>query len=374
MSERLVALGLGALVVAALLAACATATTSPPAAPATVAAFPAQPAPPSAPGAARPLERVTAATIGAGSTGDAGFALAAGLGYLAEEGLELDGQRLANASILVPAMQRGDIPVAGMSVNAALLSGLAQGGLQARIVADKGSNHQGGGGFVVLVRRDLVESGRVRELRDLRGLRVASNQRGGVFSYYMDTRLQADGLSMADLQTLILPFGEQLTALESGAIDAGLNVEPNGTAAVERGIASIFRTGMDIVPEAQGGVVVATTAWLAENRPRAVAFLRAYLRGARTYDTWLRQGQPADGVAALLAEWAQQAGSAELLTRTLPYGLRPDGALNVADMQSAADWFHANGMLDTPLQVAAYVDDTPRQEALASLPAYPPAP
>jgi NitT/TauT family transport system substrate-binding protein len=352
--------------IASAPAAAAPATAASPAPPASTGGGPTSGASP------RPLNRLPVATIGAGSTGDAGFALGAGLGYLAEEGIEMENQRLANASVLVPAMQRGDIPVAGMGVAAPLFSTLGQGGLQAHIVAEKGSNYQGGGAAILLVRRELSVSGRVREVRDLRGMRVGINQRGSVLNFFVDLLMQREGLGLNDLQLLVVPFADQLTALEVGAIDASTTVEPNATVAEDRGIASVFRTGIELAPGAPGGLVVMMDDWVARDRARAVGFLRAYIRGARDYDMWIAAGRPNDRVAAVLAEWAQAAGQPELITRARPYGLRPDVALNVPILQHVADWMHQHGYLEAAVQASTLVDDSLRQEALSSLPPYTP--
>ncbi len=63
-----------------------------------------------------------------------------------------------------------------------------------------------------------------------------------------------------------MPYPEMVVALSTGAIDAGLLIQPTGTQAVAKGVGKILLD--DYNQNAQNAVIVANTRFLDQHRPR----------------------------------------------------------------------------------------------------------
>jgi NitT/TauT family transport system substrate-binding protein len=111
----------------------------------------------------------------------------------------------------------------------------------------------------------------------------------------------------------------------------------------------------------------------AQDRERAVAFMKGYVRAARLfYDAVLarRDGKPAAGPAyeEIVALTARYTGApADVVRVGFPYQDR-DARLDVADIGRQLAWYHRAGMVTAPLQPRDLVDGSFLEEALRSLP------
>jgi NitT/TauT family transport system substrate-binding protein len=90
-------------------------------------------------------------------------------------------------------------------------------GLDLRIVASMGRQPHQGYPSALMVRKDLLDSGAVKQIQDLRGRKVAlSGGMGATGAYWMSTKLRPAGLSLAD------SFPDMIAAFKSKAIGASL--------------------------------------------------------------------------------------------------------------------------------------------------------
>ena len=79
---------------------------------------------------------------------------------------------------MVAPLGTGEIDIAAAATSAGLFNAEAR-GIGLKIVADKGSNLPGYAYVSLLVRKELVDSGKFKSLKDLKGLRVAEPGKGG---------------------------------------------------------------------------------------------------------------------------------------------------------------------------------------------------
>src|SRR5437879_3291766 len=103
---------------------------------------------------------------------DIGFFLALKKGYFRDEGLAVELTQLANAPQMIGPLGRGQLDVGAGTVAAGLYNAVER-DIALRAVADKGSMRPGYGFSGLLVRKDLVDSGRFKTLKDLRGKKIA---------------------------------------------------------------------------------------------------------------------------------------------------------------------------------------------------------
>ena len=90
-----------------------------------------------------------------------------------EHGVTLDIERFASAGKMTAPLATGQIDVSVGSPSAGLFNSIAS-GMDFRIVADKGQVRPGYNFTPLIVRKDLVDSGKVETLKDLKVLEVAN--------------------------------------------------------------------------------------------------------------------------------------------------------------------------------------------------------
>lgn len=300
---------------------------------------------------------------------DVAIFIADAKGYFAAEGLAVSLATFRSASDMVPLLGTGQIDVGAGSPSAGFYNAILR-GIKIRIVADKGYSAPNYSPLALLIRKDLVESGQYKTLKDLKGLKFAMTGQGVSQSATLNTALKSVGLSYSDVETVNLPFSDQPIALANKAIDGALTAEPFATIAVERGAAVDVMRDDRIDPGHQLACLFFSEAF-ASRSDAAVRFLRAYVKGARIYNRALKDGriagENADEVLAILVKYGSLKDQA-LLRRITPPGIRPDGRVNIDSLQRDFDFYLSQGLVQGRLAVRDVVDQTLLDAALKSLP------
>ncbi len=360
----------------ALLAACQptgsggsaprAATGVPPAATAPAAANPtAGAAQASAPTADTSFPRMTVQVGTVGSFTDAGFAIGIGQGYFARQNLDIQTQRLDSAAKMIPFVSTGQLDVAGGGPGAGLFQAFSR-GVDLKIVADKGTAGDTQSYFCYLVRKDLIDSGRVKTEADLRGLTFANSAPGISVDLPTARMLQKGGLTEQDLTIVYMSYPDMVSALGTQRVDVAATLEPACAQAVSDGIAVRWRTTSDYVPR-QSVAMVMYSAPFAQNREAAVRFMVGYLQGVRDYrkaylekDAALRQK-----LDPILAEWTGI--DARVYDQMVLPELHADGTLNVESIEALQDYEVESGQVQERVDLRKFIDDSIREEALRRL-------
>src|SRR3954451_9839896 len=103
---------------------------------------------------------------------DAGVLIADDFGYFREAGIEIQPQRLDHPEPQA-GMAAGQVDVGGIGPTAALMNAVLR-GIRLRMVGDRGTLAPGYGYLALVARKDLSDSGQVRDVADLRGRKIAS--------------------------------------------------------------------------------------------------------------------------------------------------------------------------------------------------------
>jgi NitT/TauT family transport system substrate-binding protein len=356
-----------AALVAVLLGLGCTPTTSPagsaaPASQVTAPAVPGTPASPALSGsAAAPVAPATlvptAASFKLGLLYvflDAGVFLGIERGYFREQGIDLELTKFNSATDFMPALAAGQLDGGGGGINAGLMN--------------KGINSAGHGNWLVL-RRDLADSGRVREVADLRGENVAvvSEQSAGAMAF--DHEMQRVGLRLADLNTVVLGFPEINGALANGRIEAANQVEPFATIGVRQGILTKWKGMDEVLPNQHVAVMLFGQAFAAERRELGHRFMVAYLKGVRDWVDAMDRNRGREQVVDVMMQYTP------LQDRTLfddmrPAGLNPDGYIDFDSIARDVRWYADNGYMDRSIDVATIVDHSHVDYALGVLGRY----
>ncbi len=271
------------------------------------------------------------------------------------------------AQPIAVAIAAGEIEVGATGLTAGLFNVVA-GGEKVWVVADKGREWPGYPLTALLVQKD----GPVRSVRDLKGKKVGLTQLGSTFHYMLGNLLEQEGLTLADVEPAPLrTLGAMAEALEARRVDAILIPQPFASAAVEKGFGRILFWVGDKLPYQVAAIFYSKA--FAQDRERAVAFMKGYVKAARLYfDAALapKDGKPPTGPAyeEAVAVTARYTGATPDVVRVgFPYQDR-DGRLDVADIGRQLAWYHKAGMITAPLQPRDLVDGSFLEEALRALP------
>jgi NitT/TauT family transport system substrate-binding protein len=374
--HRLLAL-LGLL--AGLVVACAPAPSAgrapAPAAPAPPAVAPATQAAPTPAGAAAlaplaPPVTVRIAVQGGGTDGL--FYIAAERGYFARQGLEPEFASFASSSDMIPALATGQTDVGGLGFNPALFNALAR-GVGIRIVAGKGAATPGHGSSALVVRKDLYDSGEVRDLAGLRGRTIANtpplNATG--LSVALSRGLASVGIADTEVTMQPLPFTDIPAALAGGAVEAGMMPEPLVTQAARNGIAVRLHGSDELYPNQETNPLGFGESFYRDRAEAARRFMVAYLQASRDWVNAFDHGIDRPAVIAILTKHMSLKDPA-IWEAIVPAGINPDGYSLFQSGIDDQDWYLAKGTLQQRVDVPTIVDHSFVDYALGVLGAYTP--
>jgi NitT/TauT family transport system substrate-binding protein len=305
------------------------------------------------------------------SISDGGVYIASERGYFAEQGLDVEYTQVAIPAETIPALATEQVAAGGIPISAGTLNAAAR-GVGLRIVADKGSLLPGFGYSAVLVRKDLVDSGRVREGADLKGLSIVTAQPvdGNAAAPVLARLLQQSGLTEAELKEVrALSFPDMNVALGGQAVDVAFQVEPLVRAAVVQGIAVRWKGYEDIYPGQQSAVIGYGPLITTRDPDLGRRFMTGYLKGARDYYRAFTTGVGKPEIIDIVAK--NSSLSPAVLQEVVPAGVNPDGFVNVDSVTADQEFFVEKGAMPARVDVGQLVDHSYVEAALRALGPYP---
>jgi NitT/TauT family transport system substrate-binding protein len=285
-----------------------------------------------------------------GIASDIGFFIAHRKGYFGAEGLDVSLTTLANSPQMIGPLGMGQLDVGAGTVAAGLYNAVAQ-NIAIRAVADKGSMRAGYGFSGLLVRKDLVDSGRFKSFRDLKGLKIAVGTFGSANSSALNEALKRGGLAWDDANTVALTFPQHLAAYANKAIDASMTNEPTASEAVKERLAVRFAGNDEIYPDQQTAVVLYSEVFARQRPQLALKFMRAYVKAIREYNDALKggkiAGRNADEVISILTDYTFIKDARINREITSP-AIDPDGQMNLAGLRNDLQFFKERKLLQDP--------------------------
>ncbi|HLG69836.1 MAG TPA: ABC transporter substrate-binding protein [Chloroflexota bacterium] len=392
----------GLLLVAGLLAACggggaaapaspsaaapSTAASKPAAAPSTSAAAPAgasASAKPAASGAASAAGSAAAKPAASGMTkvtvgllasvSDAGIFIAQDHGYFKDQGIELDTQRFQTLVDMVGPVGTGQIDIAAGAPAAGLYNAIGR-DVPIKIVADKGSAPSPEWDFTGLVlRKDLIDSGKVKDYPDLKALRLVTSGKGNSPEVALAAALKKGGLTLKDIDFQQMSFPDMIPAIANKGIDGGIVIEPFLSSIVASGTGVAWKRNLDILGHNQQIAIITYGQKFYSNQDLARRWMVAYVKALRDYnDAFGPKKKGYDDVVNILAKYTTVKDK-NVYSKMTPAGLNPDGKLDVKSMQEDVDYYVSAGYMKEPLDVSKLVDSSYQEYAVQQLGPYKPA-
>ncbi|MDB5593916.1 MAG: NitT/TauT family transport system substrate-binding protein [Hyphomicrobiales bacterium] len=314
--------------------------------------------------------------VGIVNTGsDIGIYIADKKGYFKAEGLDVEMISFTTAAKMIAPLGAGQLEVGGGTVAAGLYNAAAR-NIGIKIVADKGSIKPGYNFSSLIVRKDLVDSGRYKSFKDLKGMKVAIAAYGTGNAATLNAALERGGLKWSDVETLELGFPQHVAGMTTKAIDASITNEPLSSLALRQGLAVKAPDDESIYPNHQVAVMLYSTNF-AKTQPEAAAkFMRAYLKGVRDYNDGLSNGRIAGPNAAevikTLTEYTP-VKDASVYTDTTPNACDPDGRVNLDSLKRDLAFFKEQKWVESPdVTAESMIDMSFAEQAVKELGPYKP--
>jgi NitT/TauT family transport system substrate-binding protein len=299
---------------------------------------------------------LTVGTIGASS--DAPFFIADAKGYFAEQGLKVTFIRFDSAAKAIPSLGSGEVDVGSGATSSGLYNAVAR-GIGIKIVSDKARNAKGYGFQAIMARTDLIDSGQVKSVKDLKGRKVAMSANGNSENAFMNYALVQAGLTYNDIDPVFLGFPNQIAAYANKAIDASLTVEPTVSELIKLGTAKKLVTADEVFPDYQTAVVFYGPKFMAEQPDNAKKFMVALVKAIRFYDDSLKDGHiagpNADEVIKILVQYSFIKDPA-VHRAIVSQAIDPNGDLNMPSLQMAWQFFKDTKQIDGSVKVDDVVD------------------
>lgn len=305
------------------------------------------------------------------STTDAPLWIADRYGYFKDEGLTVTFLTFNSGEAMIAPLSTGQLDVGGGSAAASLYNAVAR-GADVRLVADLGSDPPGYGFDQMIVRADLVKSGKYKSVKDLKGLTIATNALGSPSSTQLVKFLAKGGLTLDDVKHIYLPYTQHEVALRNGSLDAASTIEPFATDAVKSGTAVKLAGDDEFYPNQEISVIMYGGAFVRDHRDVGVKFMRAYIRGVRFYNDALANGKLAGPNAAAVIKLLNDETKMDpaVLRDIVPTGANPDGKLNVASLREDLAAFKGWGLIEGNVTADQTVDTSFAAEAVKGLGPY----
>ena len=226
-----------------------------------------------------------------------------------------------------------------------------------------------------MVRKDLIDSRKFTDFKDLKGLRVAVVGVGSGDESVLNEALKRGGLKWRDANVVSLGFPQHPAAFQNGAIDASLTSEPFFTVIRKAGTAVPFARNGQIYPDQQSTVLMYGVGFTKNKPDLARKFIRAYIRAARFYTDAIADGSMsgpnASEVVSILVKYSITKDP-EIHKAVIPPAIDPDGKLNVDGLRKDWQFFRDTGQIDGKVTVDSLVDTSFAEAAVAALGRYTP--
>lgn len=206
------------------------------------------------------------------------FYVAEEKGYFKELGLDIEPETFKSAQDSIAFLAKGDIQAILGSASAGAFNAFYD-GMDIRIVLPGTYLNKGHQALSLVVRKDLLDSGKVKEVKDLKGMKIAVTGKGVTSEYYIAKILEKGGLTLNDLDVSYMGYPDMLVALSNKALDAAQEAPPYDRKAESTGVARVFvrDAGLDIL----NTVVYFGGKFVREQPEAGKKFVAAWLKASR---------------------------------------------------------------------------------------------
>jgi NitT/TauT family transport system substrate-binding protein len=284
---------------------------------------------------------------------NAGYYLAIDKGYFAEKGIAVELERFASGGKMMAPLATGQLDIAVGAPSAGLYNSTAA-GMDFKVIADKGQVRPGASFIPIIVRQDLIDSGQVKTLKDLKGRKISVGAKGIILDYYLAKMLESAGLKYQDVEVVSLSYPDGVKALATKAIDAVMAPEPWGVRAEEQKVGKRFFLTESVPSVATFQVaVIMCSGKFAKERPRvAHDFMQAYMKGLKYFHD--NGGLKSAEIAGVLSKYTKV--PVKDIQASIPFYIDPAARPRAQDLAAVQEWFHQMGWVKQMVPIEKMVD------------------
>jgi NitT/TauT family transport system substrate-binding protein len=285
--------------------------------------------------------------------------VAAGRGLFKKYGLDVDIERVKSGTEAIAFLTQGSIDVGGIAIVTSLWNGWNR-GLDIRIIAPGALEPFENSPTKVVVRKALKDSGKVKDIADLKGLKVAlAGGPGSGGEYLLAKALERANLTIRDVQAINLGNADMPPAFENGSIDAALLGSPYADQVIESG--NGVELAGDLTPGLMTVAFVGSGKFVKERPEVAKRFVLALTEAAR-----MMQGDDYLAQANIDAYLTYTNSTEAALRKGRPVVYDPNMAIPVDGLADVERVHRENGRTDytTPVDMSKVVDDSFVKQAL----------
>ena len=303
-----------------------------------------------------------------GTVTDAAIDIAEARGYFREQNMTIDRSGFTGSGDMVGLLAGGRLDVGAGAVAAGPFNAFAR-GIDIRIVADKSRVVKGRAYVGMAARKELVESGQLKTIKDLAGKRIAIPLKGSIAEAEMFVTLRKAGLTFRDVTVVEMPFPNMPAALGNNAIDVAVLVDPITQGMVQRGL-GVRWIGFDEIWPGHTAAILFYAPHFLKDQDKAVRFMIGYLKGIREYyDAYLADNAEKRAAMNAYLESINYPHKALLSWFPMPY-IDPDGTVDKASLAETQQIFVELGQVRTPADLEKMVDTSVLARAIAAIGPY----
>ena len=202
-------------------------------------------------------------------------------GFFAKYGIKNEYNNAPNPYNLLGVQSQGKLDVNIVGTSAAFFNAFNQ-GLNIRAVADR-MQYKCSSDNILITRTAAYDAG-LKTTADLKGKKVAIISRGSGTEYWLSLILSKVNLKLSDVNIVTLSYPDTVTALKTGAIDAGFVAEPLAAGALSDGTAKRLIAMHEVLPGEQLGELIFSQDFIGRNGGKTAAgWLAAWIEGVRYF-------------------------------------------------------------------------------------------
>ena len=205
--------------------------------------------------------------------------VAIGRDFMKEQNIEVDMQKVASGTEAMAFLAQGSLDAGGIGITAATFNAFNK-GFDLRIVGSAALQPQKGGPSIIIVRKDLKESGKVKSVADLKGMKVGiAGGPGTTGAYFVAKALKDAGLTVKDIEIVNLANPDLPLGFEKASIDAAFVGPPYSDQIISGGKGVLL--AQDTAPGAMTTVFMYSGKFIKERPEVAKRFMIALVKGSR---------------------------------------------------------------------------------------------
>jgi NitT/TauT family transport system substrate-binding protein len=266
------------------------------------------------------------------------FFIAKEEGYFTDQNLNVELELSENSTVIMPALEQGQLDAAGDAPIAGLFNAINQTG-NIKIVADRGYLDPAACDYIALLATpEWVKDNPTPTADSFRGKRFAVDM--NTFQAFMLEKVLATvGLTLQDVETQYIPPPNLIEAAKNGSVDFISTAEPWVTRITDTKAMALWKGYQHFVPNMQSGFLNFGKKFTQDNPELGDRFMVAYLKGVRQFN----QGKTERNIE-IISKYTKL--PSELLQRICWPAMRNDGAVDMTTIMEYQEFAVRMGQLD----------------------------